>query len=64
MSISQAYMLNQYDYKTVRMYELKTDPGQYFKVAYLNGVFAWGYRLNGDGAEEGIPISLLNKGVS
>lgn len=64
VSMAQAYLLNPDDYKPGRMYELKTDPGQYFKVAYLNGVFAWGYRLNGDGAEEGIPISLLNKGVS
>lgn len=63
VSMAQAYLMNPDDFKPGKMYELKADPGQYFKVDYLNGVFAWGYRLNGDGKEEGIPISLLNKGV-
>ena len=62
-AMAQAYLLNPNDFKPGKLYELKTDPGQYFKVEYLNGVFAWGYRLSGDGKEEGIPISLLNKGV-
>ncbi len=61
--MAQAYLLNPDDYKPGKLYELATDPGQYFKVEYMNGVFAWGYRLNGDGKEEGIPISLLHKGV-
>ncbi|PWZ99615.1 hypothetical protein DD924_01700 [Staphylococcus pseudintermedius] len=30
-----------------------------FKVERLKGVFAWGYRINGAEAEEGLPISLL-----
>lgn len=63
VTMAQAYLLNPEDFEPGRLYELTTDPGQYFKVAYMNGVFAWGYRLNGDGREEGIPISLLNKGV-
>ncbi len=33
--------------------------GKYFKINYLNGVFAWGYRLSGDGEEEALPISML-----
>ncbi|MDF0115857.1 DUF1811 family protein, partial [Staphylococcus pseudintermedius] len=33
--------------------------GNYFKVERLKGVFAWGYRINGAEAEEGLPISLL-----
>lgn len=64
VTMAQAYLLNPDDFEPGRLYELTTDPGQYFKVEYMNGVFAWGYRLNGDGREEGIPISLLNKGVS
>ncbi|WNS80149.1 YfhH family protein [Domibacillus sp. DTU_2020_1001157_1_SI_ALB_TIR_016] len=63
VTMAQAYLMNPDDFKPGKMYELTTDPGQYFKVEYMNGVFAWGYRLNGDGKEEGIPISLLNKGV-
>ncbi len=63
VSMAQAYLLDPDVFKPGKLYELTTDPRQYFKVNYLNGVFAWGYRLNGDGKEEGIPISLLNKGV-
>ncbi|WP_050181716.1 YfhH family protein [Domibacillus robiginosus] len=63
VTMAQAYLMNPDDFEPGRLYELTTDPGQYFKVEYMNGVFAWGYRLNGDGREEGIPISLLNKGV-
>ncbi|MCI2254844.1 YfhH family protein [Domibacillus sp. PGB-M46] len=63
VTMAQAYLMNPDDFKPGKMYELTTDPGQYFKVEYMNGVFAWGYRLNGGGKEEGIPISLLNKGV-
>ncbi|OMP68147.1 YfhH family protein [Domibacillus epiphyticus] len=61
VTMAQAYLLNPEDFKPGKLYELTTDPGQYFKVEYMNGVFAWGYRINGDGQEEGIPISLLNK---
>lgn len=64
VTMAQAYLLNPEDFEPGKLYELTTDPGQYFKVEYMNGIFAWGYRLNGDGREEGIPISLLNKGVS
>ncbi|MGG3448664.1 YfhH family protein [Domibacillus aminovorans] len=60
-TMAQAYLLNPDEFKPGKLYELKTDPGQYFKVEYMNGVFAWGYRISGDGKEEGIPISLLNK---
>jgi hypothetical protein len=60
-TMAQAYLLNPNEFKSGKLYELKTDPGQYFKVEYMNGVFAWGYRMTGDGKEEGIPISLLNK---
>ncbi|OAH53039.1 MULTISPECIES: YfhH family protein [Bacillaceae] len=60
-TMAQAYLLNPDEFKPGKLYELKTDPGQYFKVEYMNGVFAWGYRMSGDGKEEGIPISLLNK---
>lgn len=61
VTMAQAYLLNPDEFKPGKLYELKTDPGQYFKVEYMNGVFAWGYRMSGNGKEEGIPISLLNK---
>lgn len=57
--MAEAYLRNPADYKKGELYEIHGDPGQYFKIDYLNGVFAWGYRLNGDGREEALPISLL-----
>jgi len=57
--MAKAYLLDRSSFKPGEIYELDGDPGQYFKVDYLNGVFAWGYRLNGNGQEEALPISML-----
>ncbi|WP_147535597.1 YfhH family protein [Bacillus marasmi] len=58
--MAKAYLLNPDDFSAGSIYEIIGAPGSYFKVDYLNGVFAWGYRLDGDGKEEGLPISMLN----
>ncbi|MDC3425277.1 YfhH family protein [Aquibacillus sp. 3ASR75-11] len=62
-----AYTMNPGDFKPNEVYEIHGDPGQKFKINYLNGVFAWGNRINltGDKLEdqEALPISLLNKKV-
>lgn len=55
----KAYMLDPKDFKKGEIYGIQGDTGSYFKVAYINGVFAWGYRLNGSGKEEAVPISVL-----
>ncbi|KQU63815.1 DUF1811 family protein [Rossellomorea marisflavi] len=57
--MAQAYLRNPADYEAGGVYGIEGDPGVYFKVDYLNGVFAWGYRLGGNGEEEALPISLL-----
>ncbi|MCR8849710.1 YfhH family protein [Rossellomorea sp. SC111] len=57
--MAQAYLMNPDVYKPGGIYGIEGDPGTYFKIDYLNGVFAWGYRLGGDGKEEALPISLL-----
>jgi hypothetical protein len=57
--MAKAYLLNPEDFTPGKIYELNGAPGSYFKVEYLNGVFAWGFRLDGDGKEEGVPISML-----
>jgi hypothetical protein len=57
--MAQAYLLNPDSFMPGEIYELEGDPGQYFKIEYLNGVFAWGYRLKGEGKEEAVPISML-----
>ena len=57
--MARAYLINPDSFKPGEIYEIEGDPGHYFKIDYMNGVFAWGYRLNGNGAEEALPISLL-----
>ncbi|MCJ7843327.1 YfhH family protein [Lederbergia sp. NSJ-179] len=57
--MAEAYLLNPADFKPGEIYAVEGAPGTYFKIDYLKGVFAWGYRLNGSGEEEALPISLL-----
>ncbi|MFK2826175.1 YfhH family protein [Bacillus sp. B190/17] len=57
--MAEAYLMNPADFTPGERYEIKGDPGAYFKVDYMNGVFAWGYRVGGDEKEEGLPISML-----
>jgi hypothetical protein len=59
--MAKAYLLNPADFKPGDIYEIEGDPGAYFKIDYLNGVFAWGYRLVGSQKEEALPISMLKK---
>ncbi|WP_316570307.1 YfhH family protein [Neobacillus sp. YIM B06451] len=58
--MAKAYLLDPNSFKPGEIYEIDGDPGSYFKIDYLNGVFAWGYRLGGTGQEEALPISMLN----
>lgn len=57
--MARSYLLNPEDYPAGEIYGIQGDPGTYFKVDYLNGVFAWGYRLAGEKREEAIPLSML-----
>lgn len=57
--MAKAYLLNPDDFKPGEIYQIEGDPGVYFKIEYMNGVFAWGYRLSGNGKEEALPISML-----
>ena len=59
--MAKAYLLNPDDFKPGEIYQIEGDPGVYFKIDYLNGVFAWGYRLGGNGKEEALPISMLKE---
>ncbi|MFD2442427.1 YfhH family protein [Bacillus sp. CGMCC 1.16607] len=59
--MAKAYLINPDTIKENEMYEIEGDPGSYFKVQYLNGVFAWGFRLSGKGEEEALPISMLKE---
>lgn len=59
VQMARAYLSNPDMFKPGEIYEIDGAPGEYFKIDYLDGVFAWGYRLSGDGREEALPISLL-----
>ncbi|MFD1850477.1 YfhH family protein [Oceanobacillus bengalensis] len=67
MQVAMAYTMNPEEFKADEVYQLKMDPGFTFKINYINGVFAWGQRINlldellED--EEALPISLLGKKV-
>ena len=60
-AMAKAYLLNPADFKPGEVCQIEGDPGAYFKIDYMNGVFAWGSRLSGKGREEALPISLLVK---
>jgi hypothetical protein len=59
--LAKSYLLNPEDFKAGEVYEIEGDPGTYFKIDYMNGVFAWGFRLGADMKEEALPISILKK---
>src|SRR5699024_5869855 len=67
MQVAIAYMMNPDDFSPQEIYELKGDPGYTFKINYINGVFAWGHRVNllneVHEKEEALPISLLGDKV-
>lgn len=55
--MAKSYLLNPDDFIPGKKYDL-IDGESTFKISYLNGYFAWGYR--NDGATlEAVPISLL-----
>ncbi|MDG5473334.1 YfhH family protein [Jeotgalibacillus sp. ET6] len=58
--MASCYLLNPKDYRPGTVYAISNDPGSYFKIDYLNGVFAWGYRLKGEKKLEALPIAMLD----
>jgi hypothetical protein len=59
--MAKAYLLNPDDYKPGEKYGILDEPGAGFKIDYMNGVFAWGFRLGGNGEEVALPISMLTE---
>jgi hypothetical protein len=62
--MARAYLLDPAWFKPGQIYEIEGAPGTFFKIDYINGVFAWGYRLNGDGKDEALPISMLKVDIN
>ncbi|MGL4522175.1 MAG: YfhH family protein [Bacilli bacterium] len=59
MTMAQTYLLDPTDYPPNTTYRIKNSD-DFFYMTYLNGMFAWGTRNNGE-EEEGIPLALLEK---
>ncbi|MCG3086928.1 YfhH family protein [Sporosarcina cyprini] len=57
--IVQSYLVDRESIVAGEVYRIDGDEGVFFKVDYLKGLFAWGYRLSGSRAEEALPISML-----
>ncbi|QLK86372.1 YfhH family protein [Staphylococcus sp. 17KM0847] len=57
--IAESYLIDPETIEIGKMYLLRDESEQYFKVERLKGIFAWGYRVNSIQSEEGIPLSLL-----
>ncbi|WAA08789.1 YfhH family protein [Fervidibacillus albus] len=59
-AMAESYLLDPQSFVKGEIYRIKNEPNQFFKVDYLRGYFAWGFRLTGDKVEA-LPISLLEK---
>lgn len=59
--MAKAYLLDPADFKAKEIYEIEGAPGIYFQIEYLNGVFAWGFRLGESKDLEALPISMLKE---
>lgn len=60
-TMAKCYLLNPDDFHPGELYQIEGDPGAYFKIDYMNGVFAWGHRLKGGEEQEALPISMLKR---
>ena len=57
--MAEAYLVDLSTILPGEMYRITGSPGEFFKVEYLNGRFAWGHRLGSDRYEEALPVSIL-----
>jgi|SRR5690625_3732922 len=68
IQIVSSYMLNPDAFKSGEQYTLKGDPSYTFKINYIDGIMAWGHRINLLGQplkkEEALPISLLDERIT
>lgn len=67
IQLVSSYMMNPDQFKAGEVYYLTGDPGYTFVINYIDGVMAWGNRINLLGEQvkkdEAIPISLLGERV-
>ncbi|MBD8071216.1 YfhH family protein [Bacillus sp. PS06] len=61
IAMAKAYLLDPTTFHPGEVYEIVEDPESLFKIDYMNGIFAWGSRVDSPDHEEALPISLLIK---
>lgn len=65
MQMLASYQLHPDDYKSGDIYTLRSDPGYTFQINYVDGVMAWGKKINLLGEKENkevaLPLSLLDE---
>ncbi len=64
--MAKSYMMDPDQFKPNEIYQIDGDPAHTFFIEYMNGVFAWGYRMSQQGErvgnkEEALPISMLKE---
>ena len=57
--IAECYLIYLSLIEKGKIYKVISQEDHYFKVEYVKGIFAWGFFVNGDEKETGIPVSLL-----
>lgn len=67
IQIVKSYMMNPDIFQPGDVHQLQGDPGYTFKIDYIEGIMAWGHRINLLGEQlakqEAIPIALLGEKV-
>ncbi|WJY27656.1 MULTISPECIES: YfhH family protein [Sporosarcina] len=57
--MAQSFLIDPASIIPGEIYKIQGDEGNFFKVDYLKGRFAWGYRLGSELAEEALPLAML-----
>ncbi len=57
--MAQSFLVDPASIVPGEIYKIQGDEGYFFKVDYLKGHFAWGYRMGGEYAEEALPLAML-----
>lgn len=67
IQLVSSYMMNPDEFKSGDTHRLKGDPGYTFKISFIEGIMAWGHRINLLGEqverEEALPIALLDERI-
>ncbi|MCQ6267421.1 YfhH family protein [Fictibacillus sp. WQ 8-8] len=58
ITMAKSYLLDPSVFEAGETYPIQGDPGSTFKIVYMNGIFAWGYR-NESHELEAFPIAML-----